>query len=269
MFPSARLSTVFYYILCSFKKILSIILTIIDEKCRWFFSGNYLGYIQKYATNQPRTYWVSIPFYTIIKGARQRFLFGYRPEDLSHIETIEQKAWNKHQAHLDRLERFPLEKAEYYVRIKESQGISSVRGLAQVTGEDWSYIAKILRTLELPETIKDFFKSNKNDPAVLRFFHLRRMIDIVQQREERLQLTGGQKYISVVVEDDFKVSLTGVTITSDSRRESFLGNITFNNTSSPEFDLTSIPGSGFDNMPDVLTKCLNSQGKRVFDYYRN
>ncbi len=148
----------------------------------------YLSYIQRYAMAQPRIYWVNIPFYTIISQAKQKFLFGFRPEDLAHIDTIEQKAWNKHEVHLNRLEQFPLEKAEYYVRIKELHGINSVRGLSKVTGEDWSYIAKILRTLALPEQVKDFFQSNKNNPAILKFFHLRRIIDIVQQREERLQL---------------------------------------------------------------------------------
>ena len=102
---------------------------------------NYLSYIRRSATIQPRTYWFFIPFYTIINKAKQRFNFGYRPEDLADLDTIEQKAWRKHQAHLNRLERFPLEKAEYYLKLKEAHGINSVRGLAAITGEDWSYIA--------------------------------------------------------------------------------------------------------------------------------
>ncbi len=65
----------------------------------------------------------------------------------------------------------------------------SVRGLAKITGEDWSYIAKILRTLDLPESVKDFLRSNKDDPVILQFFHLRKLLDIVRQGEERLQLS--------------------------------------------------------------------------------
>ncbi len=149
----------------------------------------FLKYIQRYAEVKPRSYWFEFPFYTIINKFRQKFCLGNRPEDLEQIATIERRALEKHQAHLNRLERFPLDKAEYYLRLKESHGVNSVRGLAKVTGEDWSYIAKILRTLELPESIKDFLKSNKNDPAILKFFHLRKLLDIVRQGEERLQLS--------------------------------------------------------------------------------
>lgn len=148
----------------------------------------YICYIQQYASVKPRTYWCEFPFYTVIGNFKQHFCLGYRPEDLSHIETIEQKAWEKHLSHLKRLERFPLDKAEYYLRLKESHGMNSVRGLSKITGEDWSYIARILRTLDLPDAVKDFLKSNKDNPAIIQFFHLRRLLDIVRQGEERLQI---------------------------------------------------------------------------------
>jgi hypothetical protein len=105
------------------------------------------------------------PFYTIIRSARQKFCLGNRPEDLECIATIEKRTWEKHLAHLNRLERFPLDKAEYYLRLKESQGVNSIRGLAKITGEDWSYIAKIIKTIDLPDPIKDFLRSNKSDPC--------------------------------------------------------------------------------------------------------
>lgn len=151
--------------------------------------ADFTKYLQKYADIQPRTYWWEIPFYRIIKSARQKFCLGNRPEDLEHIATIEKRTWEKHLTHLNRLERFPLDKAEYYIRFKESHGINSVRELGKITGEDWSYIAKILRTLELPESIKDFLQSNKSNPAILQFFHLRKLLEIIRQGEERLQLS--------------------------------------------------------------------------------
>ena len=55
-----------------------------------------------------------------MKNAKQHFRLGYRPEDLSDIETIEQKVWEKPQSYLSRLERFPLDKAEYYSTIERS-----------------------------------------------------------------------------------------------------------------------------------------------------
>jgi len=145
-------------------------------------------YIQRYSSVTPRTYVFEFPFYTIINKFRQKFCLGHRPEDLDHIITIERRALERHQAHMNRLERFPLDKAEYYLKLKEAHGVNSVRGIAKITGEDWSYIAKILRTLSLPEPIKDFLKNNKHDPAILRFFHLRKLLNIIRQGEERLQL---------------------------------------------------------------------------------
>ncbi|MBF0384355.1 MAG: hypothetical protein HQL27_00645 [Candidatus Omnitrophica bacterium] len=108
---------------------------------------------------------------------------------MAHIETIDKSAWERHLAHLNRLDTFPLDKAEYYLRLKESHGVNGIRGLAKITGEDWSYIAKILRTLDLPESVKDFLRSNKDDPVILRFFHLRKLLEIVRQGEELLQMS--------------------------------------------------------------------------------
>jgi len=155
----------------------------------------FINSLQKYDDVKPKIYWIEFPFYTRITGGNQKLCFGYRPEALSHIDTIEQKAWNKHQAHLNRLEQFPLDKAEYYLRMKEVHGVCSIRGLAGMLGEDPSNMVKVLRTLDLPEQIKDFLKSNKNDPATVRFFSLRKLTDIVRKGEERLQLACFREFV--------------------------------------------------------------------------
>ncbi len=149
----------------------------------------YIRYIQRNATVRPRIYWCEFTFYIVVEDSKKRFRFGYRPEDLSHIKTINQKVWEKHKAHINRLDRFPLDKAEYYLRLKEAHGINTVRGLSKLTGENWSCIARVLRTIDLPEQIKDYLKSNKNNPTTLKAFPLRKLIDVVQQGEERLQLS--------------------------------------------------------------------------------
>ncbi len=148
----------------------------------------YIRYIQRYSTVRPRTYWCEFPFYVVVEDGKRCFRFGCRPEDLSHIKTINKKAWKKHKIHLNRLDRFPLDKAEYYLRMKEAHGVSTVRGLSKLIGENWSYIAKILRIVGLPESIKDFLRNNKNDPAIVKLFNLRRLLDIVRQGEEAFQL---------------------------------------------------------------------------------
>jgi len=156
---------------------------------------DFIRYIQKHADVKPRTYWIDFPFYTAVENSKRYFCLGYRPEDLSHIKTINQKAWKKHKVHLNRLYRFPLDKAEYYLRLKEAHGVNTVRGLSKLTGENWSYIAKVLRVLALPEPIKDFLRNNKNDPSIVKFFNFRRLLDIVRQGEARLQMARFREFI--------------------------------------------------------------------------
>ena len=107
------------------------------------------------------------------------FVFGERPEGLVQAGTIDQRILEKHQTYLRRLENFPLKKAVYYRQLQDSTGIKSVRGLSEITGEDWSYIARVLKTLELPATIRDFLNAHREATA-LKYFNLRRMLEIVR-----------------------------------------------------------------------------------------
>ena len=74
-----------------------------------------------------------------------------------------------------------------YRNLQESSGIKSVRGLSEITGEDWSYIARVLRTLGLPEAIQDFLNAHK-EPTIVKHFNLRRILEVVQQVDVDLQL---------------------------------------------------------------------------------
>jgi len=148
----------------------------------------YIRYIRKHSRIYPRTYWSEFPFYFAMENHKKHFRFGFRPEDLAHIDTINQKALKKHQSYLNRLDRFPLDKAEFYLRLKEAHGVNTVRGLAKITGEDWSHIAKVIRLLNLPEQIKDFLRSNKSDPYLVKLFSLKKLLNIVQQGEVSLQM---------------------------------------------------------------------------------
>ncbi len=98
------------------------------------------------------------------------------------------RVWEQHQTYLKRLENFPLEKAEYYQNLKQSTGAKSVRALSEHTGEDWSYIAKVLRTLDLPEPIQEFLRTNKN-PEIVKQFHLRKLLELVRIEDEEVKLS--------------------------------------------------------------------------------
>ena len=114
----------------------------------------FLSQMQRRNTVRPRIIWFEYPFYTVVHKSKQRFHIGFRPEDCKS-DVINQRVWKKHQTYISRLGRFPLEKAEYYLNLKESHGINSIRELSSLTGEDWSFIARILKTLTLPESVKN------------------------------------------------------------------------------------------------------------------
>ncbi len=126
-----------------------------------------------------RTFKYSQAFYSIYQRRRQQIIFGDRPTALNEVGTIDQKVWEKHQTYLQRLENFPLKKAAYYQDLQESSGIRSVRGLSEITGEDWSHIARVLKTLDLPEAIQKFLNENQQ-PEIVKHFHLRRLLELVR-----------------------------------------------------------------------------------------
>lgn len=134
----------------------------------------------------PRVFIFEQAFYSIFQHRRQQIVFGERPEGLAQSGTIDQRILEKHQTYLRRLENFPLKKAAYYRQLQDSTGIKSVRGLSEITGEDWSYIARVLKTLELPVTIQDFLNAHREAPN-LKHFNLRRLLEIVRAGNEDLQ----------------------------------------------------------------------------------
>lgn len=70
----------------------------------------------------------------------------------------------------------------------ESTGASSIRQLAEMTGEDWSYIAKLLRILDLPQGIREFLVKNPF-PEIVKCFHLRRLLEIMDIKDKDQQLS--------------------------------------------------------------------------------
>ena len=126
-----------------------------------------------------RIFKFSQAFYNIYNQRRQQIIFGERPEDLPDVGSIDKRIWKKHQTYLKRIEDFPLKKAAYYRNLQESTGVKSVRGLSEITGEDWSHIARVLKTLELPDLIRNYLNQNQH-PAILKEFHLRSLLELVR-----------------------------------------------------------------------------------------
>jgi len=113
-----------------------------------------------------RIFQYSKPFYSIVKNRSKTFIFGKRPDDLIDTETISIQVMEKHRVYLERLENSPIKKAAYYQQLKESTNAKSSRALSEITGEDWSYIAKVLKTLQLPPLFKLICQNIKNRPLL-------------------------------------------------------------------------------------------------------
>ena len=158
----------------------------------------FLTYREQLTESSPvRTFQFTQPFYSRFEQGRKQFVFGERPENLTDVDTIDQRIWEKHQTYLRRLEDFPLKKATYYRGLQESTGIKSVRGLSEITGEDWSTIAKVLRTLELPKGIQDFLSKNLF-PEFMKHFHIRRLSELVRLADETLQFSRFREMIEQI-----------------------------------------------------------------------
>ena len=140
-----------------------------------------------------------VPIYSILERRRQQFVFGDRPEALADCGIPDQRDMEMYRTYLHRLENFPLKKAEYYRQLQESTGINSISGLSEITGEDWSYIARVLRTLELPAPIQDFLNSRPN-PAIVKTFHLRRLMELVRAGDEDRQFSRFREILEEVQE---------------------------------------------------------------------
>ena len=133
-----------------------------------------------------RIFKFSQPFYSIFNQRRQQIVFGERHEDLQNVQSIDKRILEKHQTYLRRIEDYPLKKAAYYRNLQESTGVRSVRGLSEITGEDWSHIARVLKTLELTASIQKFLKENQQ-PEIVKSFNLRRLIEIVRLGDDQAQ----------------------------------------------------------------------------------
>lgn len=144
---------------------------------------------------QARVFKFSQAFYSIFNNRRQQIVFGERPADLQAVGSIDKHILEKRETYLKRIENYPLKKAIYYRNLRESTGVISVRGLSEITGEDWSYIARVLKTLNLAQGIQDFL--NKNPfPQIVKHFNLRRLLEIVRLDDEESQMSQFQKVLA-------------------------------------------------------------------------
>lgn len=97
------------------------------------------------------------------------------PQDLPD-GPVDQRSWRQYQAYLGRIR--PVARADFYKRLMERHGLKTTRGVARVTGEDRSRIARVLKILELPEPVLECLRTH-DSPAVVGFFTEARLRELV------------------------------------------------------------------------------------------
>ncbi len=115
------------------------------------------------------------PFYSRRVERRKVVELGERPGGLPDGSTVTERAWKRYQAYLNRVS--PIDRADFYARLRE-RGFGSVRAMAQVTGEDWSRVARLLKLLELPGSVLGYLRTHK-DPATVAAFSERRLRELL------------------------------------------------------------------------------------------
>lgn len=111
----------------------------------------------------------------------RRLVLSSKPKDLPD-GPVDQRAWKRYQSYLSRVR--PVARADFYKRLMERQGLKTVRGVARVTGEDWSRVARVLKILELPEPVLHFLRTH-DSPAFVGFFTESRLRDLIALKDPR------------------------------------------------------------------------------------
>jgi len=124
----------------------------------------------------------STPFFLRHERRAKVMELDPKPDALTG-ETVDGRAWKGYQAYLVRIR--PWARADFYKRLMERQGCQSVRALAQVTGEDWSRVARVLKILELPAPVLEYLRSH-DSPELVNCFTERQLRGLLELRDDRM-----------------------------------------------------------------------------------
>lgn len=116
-----------------------------------------------------------------------------KPGALRDDGPVDQRAWRHYQAYLSAVR--PVARADFYKRLMDRKGIKSIRGLAQVTGEDWSRVARVLKILDLPAPVLDYLRTH-DSPDLLRTFTEKSLRELVRIGDPRLIWSRFQSLLS-------------------------------------------------------------------------
>jgi len=123
-----------------------------------------------------------IHYFTRAQGKRRFFALDEKPDVLKHLDTVDHRAWEQYQAHLERIT--PLERAEFYRNLMDQRHFKSICALARAVGKDESGIRPYLNLLKLPGPIRQFLKEHRT-PAYVRYFSEKRLRELLKFTDSR------------------------------------------------------------------------------------
>ncbi|MFC1587257.1 hypothetical protein ACFL54_03010 [Planctomycetota bacterium] len=93
----------------------------------------------------------------------------------------------------------------------KEKGIKSMLALASVTGENRTYIQRVMKCLELPEPILDYLKKN-TIPAILKYFTTPLFYELASIKDKKQQYRRFQKMLADAKEKAVIWNIAGMEI---------------------------------------------------------
>ena len=115
-------------------------------------------------------------YFTVYMGRRRALVTGEAPAGLPAGRPPQERTWR---ACRNRMNEEPAwERADRYRRLMEEKGYPSICALARAIGQDHSRLARVLKVLDLPESVLAALREHAGDVRVQAYFtekRLRRM----------------------------------------------------------------------------------------------
>jgi len=138
------------------------------------------------ANDEPHYILLSNRYFTVYEYGRRILLSGQLPPELDGQRGIKARTWRAYHRRMAQMP--PWERAERYQQMIAQLGFQSIRALARATGEDHSRMARILKVLELPESVLAVLRAHAGHANIRAHFTERRLRELVRQNQREVTI---------------------------------------------------------------------------------
>ncbi|MBI2820186.1 MAG: hypothetical protein HYX73_09425 [Acidobacteria bacterium] len=118
-------------------------------------------------------------YFAVYQRRRRRLVSGEAPKRVNGNRPMHAREWRAYQNRMN--DEPACERAERYRRMIQDNGYHSIRALARDIGEDHSRIARVLKVLDLPESILAALRDHSEDVRVRAHFTEKRLRQMVMK----------------------------------------------------------------------------------------